>query len=74
MVKINRHNVYTLIYKLINLGLILPIATANIERVFSTMNLVKTDTSSSMRYKWMNDYLIIFIEKKNSIPWIIKGL
>jgi hAT family C-terminal dimerisation region len=64
LVETNRHNVYTLVYKLIKLGLLLPVATASVERVFSAMNLVKTDIRSSMGDKWMNDCLITFIEKK----------
>jgi hypothetical protein len=48
LVKTNRYNVYILIYKLIKLGLLLPVATASVERVFSTMNLMKTDIRSSM--------------------------
>jgi hypothetical protein len=74
LIETNRHNVYILVYKLIKLGLLLPIATASVEWVFLTMNLVKTDIRSSMEDKWMNDYLITFIEKKYSIPWIMKEL
>jgi hAT family C-terminal dimerisation region len=53
-----------LVYKLIKLSLLLPVATASVERVFSAMNLVKTDIRSSMGDKWINDCLITFIEKK----------
>jgi hypothetical protein len=74
LIETNRHNVYILVYKLIKLGLLLPVATASVEWVFLTMNLVKTDIRSSMEDKWMNDYLITFIEKKYSIPWIMKEL
>jgi hAT family C-terminal dimerisation region len=48
LVETNRHNVYTLVYKLIKMSLLLPVATASVERVFSTMNLMKTDIRSSM--------------------------
>jgi hypothetical protein len=44
--------------------LLLPVATVSVERVFSAMNLVKTDIKSNMGDKWMNDCLITFIEKK----------
>jgi hAT family C-terminal dimerisation region len=41
MMKKNRHNVYLLVYKLMKLCLLLPVATASVERVFSSMNLMK---------------------------------
>jgi hypothetical protein len=63
LVKTNRHNVHPLVYKLVKLGLILPVATASVERIFSAMNLVKTCMRSSMGDQWMNDCLITFIEK-----------
>jgi hypothetical protein len=54
LLETNRHNVYILVYKLIKLGLLLSVATASVERVFSAMNLMKTDIRSSMRDK-MNE-------------------
>jgi hypothetical protein len=45
-------------------SLLLPVATVSVERVFSAMNLMKTDIKNNMGDKWMNDYLITFIEKK----------
>jgi hAT family C-terminal dimerisation region len=41
MMKKNRHNVYLLVYKLMKSCLLLPVATASVERVFSSMNLMK---------------------------------
>jgi uncharacterized membrane protein len=41
MVEMKKDIVYSLIYSLVTLSLILPVATATIERVFSTMNIVK---------------------------------
>ena len=41
MVKTKKHEVYPLVYKLVTLALILPIATTTIERIFSTMNIVR---------------------------------
>jgi hypothetical protein len=39
LVKTNRHNVYVLVYLLLKLVLILPVATTSVERAFSMMNL-----------------------------------
>ncbi|XP_039123472.1 uncharacterized protein LOC120260096 [Dioscorea cayenensis subsp. rotundata] len=43
MVKHKYHICFPLVYRLIELALVLPIATATVERCFSTMNVVKTD-------------------------------
>ncbi|XP_063940266.1 uncharacterized protein LOC135148341 [Daucus carota subsp. sativus] len=42
MVKTRRHTAYPLVYRLIELALVLPIATATVERVFSAMKIVKS--------------------------------
>jgi hypothetical protein len=41
LVQIKKHVVYDLVYTLLKLILLLPVATANAERVFSAMCLVK---------------------------------
>ena len=45
------------------LGLILPVATAIIEKVFSTMNIVKNPLHNRMSDQWMNESLIVYIEQ-----------
>lgn len=42
---------------------LLPVATASVERVFSTMNLVKTKLKNSMGNQVLNDCLVTFIER-----------
>jgi len=39
---------YPLVYRLIELTLILPVATATVERIFSAMSIVKTDLRNKM--------------------------
>ncbi|XP_078157468.1 uncharacterized protein LOC144553246 [Carex rostrata] len=63
MVEKNKHTAYPLVYKLVKLALILPVATASVERVFSAMNVVKSRLRNTMGDQWMNDCLIIYIEK-----------
>ncbi|GAV61470.1 Dimer_Tnp_hAT domain-containing protein [Cephalotus follicularis] len=58
-----KHIVYPLVYKLMKFALILPVATATVERVFSAMKVVKNQLRNCMRYKWMNDCLVTYIEK-----------
>ena len=42
MVGTHRNTTYPLVYRLIELALILPVATATVERVFSAMKILKT--------------------------------
>ena len=64
MVKKTMHTFYPLVYRLIELTLILPVATASVERVFSAMSLIKTDLRSKMEDEWLNDLMICYIEKQ----------
>ncbi|PRQ45095.1 putative HAT dimerization domain-containing protein [Rosa chinensis] len=50
-------------YLLLLLALIVPVATASVEIVFSAMNIVKTRLHSRMGDKFMNDCLISYVEK-----------
>ncbi|KAL6533012.1 hypothetical protein OROMI_027124 [Orobanche minor] len=63
LVESNRDKVYPLVYKLITLALILPVGTATVERAFSTMNIVKIRLRNRMSDEWMNDNLVIYLEK-----------
>ena len=58
-----KNDVYPLIYKLLTLALILPVATATVERVFSAMKLVKTQLRNRIGDQWLNDSLVVYIEK-----------
>jgi ABC-type siderophore export system fused ATPase/permease subunit len=51
------------VYMLIKLSLLLLVATATVERVFSVMHIVKSKLRNRMRDKWMNDSLVVNIEK-----------
>ncbi|XP_010670598.3 uncharacterized protein LOC104887624 [Beta vulgaris subsp. vulgaris] len=63
LVETNRHKTYPLIFLLIKLMLILLVATASVERVFSKMTYVKSKLRNSMGDQLMNDCLVTFIEK-----------
>ena len=58
-----KHIDYPLVYLLMKLALVLPIATASVERVFSAMNIVKSCVHNKMGDNWMNDCLGTYIEK-----------
>ncbi|XP_028076155.1 uncharacterized protein LOC114278337 [Camellia sinensis] len=55
MVETGRDKVYPLVYFLLTLALILPIATVTVERVFSAMNIVKNRLRNQMGDGWMNE-------------------
>ena len=63
LVETSMHNVYPLVYKLVKLALILSVATASVERVFSAMNYVKNELRTTMGDKWMNDCLVCYVER-----------
>jgi hypothetical protein len=63
MVETKKNVVYPLVYLLVSLVLTLPVATVTVEIIFSTMKIVKNRLCSQMSDQWMNDSLIIYIEK-----------
>ena len=46
---------YYILYKFLKLVLILPVATANVERIFSTMNFVKNKQMNKMGDEYLNN-------------------
>ncbi|XP_042380342.1 zinc finger MYM-type protein 1-like [Zingiber officinale] len=63
MIETMKNCVFPLVYRMIELALLLPVATATVERVFSAMNIVKTDLRNRIGDEWMNDSLVVYIEK-----------
>ncbi|KAJ1265154.1 hypothetical protein BS78_08G058000 [Paspalum vaginatum] len=63
IVKAGMHRSYLLVYRLIELTLILPVATASVETVFSAMSIIKTDLHNKMGDEWLNDLMICYTEK-----------
>ncbi|XP_021726139.1 zinc finger MYM-type protein 1-like [Chenopodium quinoa] len=63
LVETNKHTTYNLVYLLIRLALILPVATASVERVFSSMTYVKNKLRNSMGDQLLNDNLVTFLER-----------
>ncbi|XP_074301557.1 uncharacterized protein LOC141632956 [Silene latifolia] len=63
LVETNKHVCYPLVYKLLKLVLILPVATASVERVFSSMTFVKNRLRNSMGNPLLNHCLVTYIEK-----------
>ncbi|GAV82286.1 Dimer_Tnp_hAT domain-containing protein, partial [Cephalotus follicularis] len=63
LVETKKDIVYPLVYLLLKLTLILPVATASVERVFSAMKYVKNRLRNWMRDSLMNNCLVTYIEK-----------
>ena len=54
---------YDMVYELLKLVLLLPVATVSVERVFSAMVLVKTKLRNKMGDSFLDDCLVTFIER-----------
>ncbi|KAM3248908.1 hypothetical protein P3L10_010677 [Capsicum annuum] len=62
LVKKNLHKTWRFVYLLVKLSLILPVATATMERAFSSMKYIKNDLRSRIGDDFFNDCLVCFIE------------
>ena len=63
MVDTKKHLSHYLVYRLLKLALILPVATATVERCFSAMNIVKTNLRNRIGDQFLNDCLVCYVEK-----------
>jgi hypothetical protein len=64
MVQIGKYICYPLVYRLLKLVLVLTIATATVERIFSGMKIVKTTLSNHMGDAHLSNRLICYVEKE----------
>lgn len=63
MVELERHIMFPTVYRLIELSLLLPVATATVERAFSAMKIIKTELRNKMSDGWLNDLMVCYIER-----------
>ncbi|GJX87484.1 zinc finger MYM-type protein 1-like protein [Tanacetum coccineum] len=64
LARLDKHKSFPMIYKLLKLALVLPVATATVERCFSTMKLIKSDLRNRTGNRFLNHALICSIEKE----------
>ena len=64
MVQTEMNKDYKFVYHLVELALILPAATATIERIFSAMKIIKTELRNKMGNDWLNHRMICYIERE----------
>ncbi|KAK4734534.1 hypothetical protein R3W88_008795 [Solanum pinnatisectum] len=62
LVEANLVETYSLVYLLVKLTLILPVATATVERAFSSMKHIKNEVQNSIGNQYLNDCLVCYIE------------
>ncbi|XP_060171361.1 uncharacterized protein LOC132602558 isoform X1 [Lycium barbarum] len=63
LVQSELHQTWPLVYLLIKLTLILPVATASVERAFSSMKYIKNELRSSMSDEFLNGCLVCYVER-----------
>ena len=63
MVEMKNNVSYPLVYLLVTLALILLVATATVERVFSAMNIIKNWLHNQIGDQWISDCFVTYIEK-----------
>ncbi|XP_057441981.1 uncharacterized protein LOC130733738 isoform X2 [Lotus japonicus] len=64
MVQTEKHLLFPLVYKLIELALILPVSTASVERAFSAMKIIKSKLRNKINNEWFNDLMICYTERE----------
>ena len=64
LVKKRKHETYLLVYLLVKLVLTILVATATVERSFLTMKYIKNELHNRMGDQWMNDCLVVYIERE----------
>ena len=57
LVETNKCNTFDMVYKFLNLTLVLPVATTSVKRNFSAMKFVKSQLCNKMSDQWLNDVL-----------------
>ncbi|RXH73165.1 hypothetical protein DVH24_012849 [Malus domestica] len=63
LAEVKRDKHYSLVYLLVKLALILIVATASVERVFSVRKIMKIPHRNKMGDQWLNDSLVVYIDK-----------
>ncbi|XP_068319650.1 uncharacterized protein [Pyrus communis] len=63
MVEKGLHLTFAYVYLVVQLPLVLPVATASVEMTFSIMNIIKSPLRNKIGDQWLNDSLVVYIEK-----------
>ncbi|XP_059295382.1 uncharacterized protein LOC132048702 [Lycium ferocissimum] len=63
LVQTKKHSNYPLVFRLVKLALLLPVATASVERAFSIMKFINNDLRSRMNEGYFGGCLVPYVEK-----------
>lgn len=64
MIETEKHLAFPLVYKLIELALLVPVSTATVERSFSAMKFIKSKLRNKIANDWFNNLMICYIERE----------
>ncbi|XP_071727748.1 uncharacterized protein [Rutidosis leptorrhynchoides] len=64
MVETRKHLSFPLVYRLLKLALVLPVATATVERCFSAMKIVKSNLRNRIGEEFLNSCVICAVERE----------
>ncbi|XP_044947685.1 zinc finger MYM-type protein 1-like [Hordeum vulgare subsp. vulgare] len=64
MVETEKQLVFPLVYKLIELALLLPVSTASVERAFLAMKIITSKLRSTINDDWFNHLMICYTERE----------
>ncbi|XP_049342683.1 uncharacterized protein LOC125806977 [Solanum verrucosum] len=64
LVKVKKHLNYPLVFRLIKFALLLPVATAIVERAFSAMKLIKSELQNRMDDDFLSSCMVPYVEKR----------
>ncbi|KAM3265189.1 hypothetical protein P3L10_002183 [Capsicum annuum] len=63
LVQTKKHSCYPLVFRLVKFALLLPVATASVERAFSAMKFIKNELRSRMNDEFLSGCMVPFVEK-----------
>nr|XP_009797909.1 PREDICTED: zinc finger MYM-type protein 1-like [Nicotiana sylvestris]XP_009797910.1 PREDICTED: zinc finger MYM-type protein 1-like [Nicotiana sylvestris]XP_009797911.1 PREDICTED: zinc finger MYM-type protein 1-like [Nicotiana sylvestris]XP_009797913.1 PREDICTED: zinc finger MYM-type protein 1-like [Nicotiana sylvestris]XP_009797914.1 PREDICTED: zinc finger MYM-type protein 1-like [Nicotiana sylvestris]XP_009797915.1 PREDICTED: zinc finger MYM-type protein 1-like [Nicotiana sylvestris]XP_00 len=74
LVKTKKHLNYSFVFRLVKFALLLPVATATVERTFSAMKLIKSELRNRMNDEFMSGCLVPYVERKIFTPFLMRLL
>lgn len=63
MVETKQHLNFPLVYRFIDVALLLPVAVAPVERISSSLNIIPTELCNEIPIDWLSDFAMYYIEE-----------
>ena len=64
MVATKKHLVFLLVYKLIELALLVLVSTTTVKRLFSAMKIIKSKLRNKIVDDWLNNLMVCYVERE----------